>query len=203
MAIAPGYASDGQTAFHPGGRGCNKQAHGPHRLAPSQETLMSKSFPPRTRSVAAALLAACGLALALPATAAQAGTCPAGQAATDADHGRMTEPRGVTDTVIASLDVAKEPIAIDGRLFRLRRLEIQPGGVVPWHSHAERPAIIYVQSGEVTEYSSLCKTPLVHRAGEATPELSGAAHWWKNSGQTPAVLLSADLLKLGEDAKAM
>jgi quercetin dioxygenase-like cupin family protein len=132
-----------------------------------------------------------------------AGQCPSGQSATNADHGRMTQPVGVTDTVVTSIDLGQEPAAIDGRAFRLRRLEIAPGGVVPWHSHADRPAIIYVVAGEVSEYSSGCKVPIVHRAGDATPELHTVSHRWRNSGTGTAVLLSADLLKAGGDAKAM
>ena len=31
---------------------------------------------------------------------------------------------------------------VDGRLLRMRKLVVQPGGIVPWHSHAERPANI-------------------------------------------------------------
>jgi quercetin dioxygenase-like cupin family protein len=62
-----------------------------------------------------------------------------------------TPGKGVTDTVIGSIDVAKEPAAIQGRLLRLRRLVIQPGGVVPWHEHANRPAIIYIIQGEIRE----------------------------------------------------
>ena len=53
---------------------------------------------------------------------------------------------GVTDTVIAMIDVDKEQ-DIDGRTFRMRRLTLEPGATVPWHSHAERPAIIYIISG--------------------------------------------------------
>lgn len=56
----------------------------------------------------------------------------------------MTAPAGVTDTVLGSINLAGEPVSIDGRLFRLRRLEIQPGGVVPFHSQEDRPAQIYV-----------------------------------------------------------
>ena len=36
-------------------------------------------------------------------------------------------------------------------MMRVRQLEIQPGGIVPWHSHADRPALIYVVSGEIVE----------------------------------------------------
>jgi hypothetical protein len=63
--------------------------------------------------------------------AASAGECPADKVATDATKPVTTPAKGVTDTVIGSIDVAKEPARIDGRLFRLRKLVIQPGGVVP------------------------------------------------------------------------
>ena len=105
-----------------------------------------------------------------------------------------TPAKDVTDTVLTTIDVAKEPAAIQGRSFRMRRLEIKAGGVVPWHSHADRPAIIYVVQGEVTEYASSCSVPIVHKAGEATPELHVTSHWWKNTGKTKAILISADLL---------
>ncbi|MBW8879872.1 MAG: cupin domain-containing protein [Asticcacaulis sp.] len=139
-------------------------------------------------------LAALLTAAALAPVAALADTCPADKTGIDVRAMDATPAKDVTDTVIASIDVAKEPAAIDGRLFRMRRLEIKPGGVVPWHSHANRPAIIYVVSGEVTEYASSCSVPIIHAAGDATPELHVTSHWWKNTGKTTAVLISADLL---------
>ena len=141
-------------------------------------------------------------AAALPA-AALAGSCPAGKSGVNVRAEDHTAAKGVTDNVLTAIDVAKEPAAIAGRSFRMRRLVIQPGGVVPWHSHAERPAIIYVVQGTVTEYASSCSVPIVHHAGDATPELHNTAHWWRNTGKTPAVLISADLLKVGADDKMM
>ena len=47
------------------------------------------------------------------------------------------------------------------------------------------------------------KVPIIHQAGEAIAELHATSHWWKNTGRTPAVLLSSDLLKVGGDAKTM
>lgn len=135
--------------------------------------------------------------------AALAGACPAGKSGVNVRPQDSTPASGVTDNVITSIDLAKEPVAIQGRLFRLRRLTIAPGGVVPWHSHEDRPAIIYVESGEVTEYASSCSVPIVHRAGEATPELHLTAHWWRNTGKTTAVLLSADLLPVKADPHTM
>ena len=102
-------------------------------------------------------------------------------------------PKDVTDMVRASTDLAKEPLALQGRQFRLRQLEMQPGGIVPWHSHNERPAMIYIVSGEVTEYASSCAQPIMHKAGDVAPEKNGTSHWWKNTGPKPAVLISVDL----------
>lgn len=147
-------------------------------------------------------LAAAALALALPA-AAFAGQCPPGKAGVDLVADAKLPASGVTDTVLATIDVAAEPAKIDGRSFRLRRLELAPGGVVPWHSHSDRPAIIYVVSGEVTEYASSCAVPIVHKAGEAIPERHATSHYWHNTGSTAAVLLSSDLLPVGGDGKMM
>ena len=143
------------------------------------------------------------VAAATVAGVALAGQCPAGKSGTDVRADTGAPAKGVTDTVLTTIDVASEPTAIEGRSFRMRRLVIQPGGVVPWHRHGERPAIIYVQQGTITEYASSCSVPIVHRAGEATAELHNTSHWWKNTGKTPAILISSDLLKVGADGKMM
>jgi quercetin dioxygenase-like cupin family protein len=141
------------------------------------------------------LLTATALLIALAAGTAHAGSCPADKVVPSGKGQPESKlpASGVTDTVIASTDLAKEPVGIKDRLFRMRRLVIQPGGVVPWHSHADRPAILYFISGEVVEYASDCAVPIVHKAGETSLELHTTSHWWKNLGQEPVVLLSSDL----------
>ena len=83
---------------------------------------------------------------------------------------------------------------IKERQLRFRKLTIQPGGIVPWHSHADRPAIIYIAEGEIVEYASNCAAPIVHKAGEIRPETSGTAHWWQNNGNKTVVLFVGDVL---------
>jgi quercetin dioxygenase-like cupin family protein len=133
--------------------------------------------------------------LALAASASFAGQCPADKRVPDGQGQKMgpTAPVGVTDVVRASTDLAREPAAIQGRQFRLRQLDMAPGGIVPWHSHNERPAMIYIVSGEVVEYASSCAVPIVHKAGDVAPEKNGTSHWWKNTGSATAVLISVDL----------
>ena len=129
------------------------------------------------------------------ASAAFAGECPADKKKENAREAVDFKPVGVTDTVIASIDVAKPPYDIDDRQFRMRKLTIEPGGIVPWHSHADRPAIIYIIAGEIHEHANNCAGPIVHKAGDVVAESGDVSHWWKNQGDKTVVLLSADLLK--------
>ena len=68
------------------------------------------------------------------------------------------------------------------RKMRVRKLTIEPGGIVPWHSHGDRPALIYIIEGEINEYASNCAAPIVHTAGDVAAETHEVAHWWKNLG---------------------
>ena len=80
-----------------------------------------------------------------------AGECPADAKKANAREAVDEKPVGVTDTVIAMIDVEKEPAKIKDRKFRMRKLTIEPGGIVPWHSHGDRPAIIYIVEGTINE----------------------------------------------------
>jgi quercetin dioxygenase-like cupin family protein len=145
-----------------------------------------------------ALAVAVGTALA--ASNAIAGECPADKRVPDGQGQKMVSraARGVTDVVRATTDLAKEPASIQGRLFRLRELNVEPGGVVPWHSHNERPAMIYIVAGEVVEYASNCAVPIVHRAGDVAPERNGTSHWWQNHAKQPSKLISVDLFPVAD-----
>ena len=66
---------------------------------------------------------------------------------------------------------------------------------MPWHSHDDRPALIFVQQGEIVEYASNCSEPIVHKAGEIRPEVSGTSHWWKNLGKETVILYVGDVRK--------
>ena len=123
-----------------------------------------------------------------------AGECPAGKSKADVRVPVAHAGKSVTDTVLAAIDLEKEPANIQERLLRFRKLTIEPGGIVPWHSHADRPAIIYIAEGEIIEYASNCADPIVHKAGDIRPETSGTAHWWQNPSSKTVVLFVRDVL---------
>src|SRR4029077_17459447 len=83
---------------------------------------------------------------------AMAGECPADKMKPDAREKVDYKPVGVRDVTLGSIDLGKQAAHVEGRELRFRRLTMEPGGVVPWHSHDDRPALIFVQQGEIVEY---------------------------------------------------
>ena len=147
------------------------------------------------RSVAAAaFVAAAGFTF-----TAQAGECPADKRMPNARQPVDFKAVGVTDTTLGSIDLGKEQAKIAGRELRFRKLVIEPGGVVPWHSHDDRPALIYVAEGEIYEYASNCAAPIVYKAGEIRAETYGTSHWWKNLGEKTVVLFVGDVRRDPKD----
>jgi len=134
-------------------------------------------------------------AIAITSTTGLASPAMAGECATPGTNSLAdapTMPKGVTDTVIGSIDLGSE-IGVNDRQLRTRRLVVQPGGIVPIHSHKDRPALIYTVSGSITEHSSTCAVPIEHKAGDISREADGLSHYWINHGKVPAVLLSSDV----------
>jgi len=139
---------------------------------------------------AAAALAA----LLLAPAAGQAGGCP--------DEHKLTKPRAIEDAPdVATLREILAVVPLRGwrgtgdMLLRTRRLIVLPGGIVPTHEHDDRPSIVTVIVGEITEHSAYCAVPILHRTSETTPEFGpGHRHWWENRGSTPVILISSDVV---------
>lgn len=114
------------------------------------------------------------------------GTATAQQAA-------PTETKGVTPTVLATVDLGPEIPGMQGRQLRLRILTVEPGGVVGAHSHKDRPGAAYVLKGTVTEHrGDVAKD---YSAGSGLAEDGNVTHWAENKGITPAVLILTDIIK--------
>ena len=128
------------------------------------------------------------------ATNAFACECPAGKMQANVRQPVSLPASGVTDTTLGAIDLGKEPVMLKDHELRFRKLTIAPGGIVPWHSHADRPALIFVAQGEIVEYASNCSEPIVDKAGDIRPETSGTSHWWKNLSDQTVVLYVGDVL---------
>ncbi|MBY5968791.1 cupin domain-containing protein [Halomonas denitrificans] len=108
------------------------------------------------------------------------------------------EPVDETDTTLAFIDLAdvKLPAGaapLEQRHLRFRRVDVGPGGIVPYHSHENRPAILFVFQGEIVEYNSKHEEPRVHRAPSIIVEFNEIWHWWKNESDGDVIIYAADL----------
>ena len=139
------------------------------------------------------VLSTCALVLSISG-AALAGVCPADKVGNNKLANAPTAAVGVVDTELASVDLSKENVKLSDRRLRLRTMTIAPGGIVPLHSHEDRPALIKVNAGEIYENSSKCLVPILHKAGEVARESLGTQHWWKNEGSQAVELTIGDIV---------
>jgi hypothetical protein len=151
---------------------------------------MLNAFALRATAVAAA---AAVTAASLPAVA---GECPAGQLLSTPRELTAPPDVGTMRQVLASVDLSGWR-GVDGLALRMRRLVVAKDGFVPLHWHNDRPSVVYVVSGEIIEHSTFCAVPIVHKAGEWTPEFGDFhGHWWENKSGAEVVLLSTDVVPL-------
>ena len=99
---------------------------------------------------------------------------------------------GQSDELLRSLDLTTEVASTKGRTLRMRKVTLQPGGVLGLHNHVDRPAITYFLQGQVT-YHSEGKPNMVANPGGGFAEGRATTHWAENTGNVPAVWIAVDI----------
>jgi quercetin dioxygenase-like cupin family protein len=117
-------------------------------------------------------------------------TCPTGRTLEGAHHEAFGPQHGVTAQDIAFTTLASDP----SRAVRLRRLVMEPGAVIAWHTHEATQGMAMIVSGEATEIRSTCMDMIVYRAGDVALEDVNTAHGWRNDGDVPAIILVAHVV---------
>jgi quercetin dioxygenase-like cupin family protein len=103
------------------------------------------------------------------------------------------ETGGVTVRLLATLDLAAEIEGMAGRQLRMRMVTIEPGGVFgPIHDHRDRPGMVYILQGTITDHRDGVSTE--YGPGVGWPEDKNTRHWLENRGTTPAVEISVDIV---------
>lgn len=118
----------------------------------------------------------------------------AGVAAKTAMDG-PTKAKNVKIETLAEFPLAKEVPDLDGRNLRMRKATIEPGGIVPVHTHAGRPGLAYVVNGEIIEHRDDRDEPVIHRSGSFAIESNGVDHWWENKGNETVEAIVVDVYK--------
>lgn len=104
-----------------------------------------------------------------------------------------TQTAGQSDELLRSIDLTKELPSTAGRALRMRRITLQPGGVLGVHNHVDRPAVTYLLQGEVT-YFQEGKPGVVVTPGGGFAEGRTTTHWAENTGKGPAVWIGVDIV---------
>lgn len=104
------------------------------------------------------------------------------------------ETKGVTVKQLASVDLGTEIEGMEGRQLRMRMVTIEPGGVIgPIHNHIDRPGIVYILQGTITDHRNGVATE--YGPGLGWPEDKNTTHWLENRGTTEAVEISIDIFR--------
>jgi quercetin dioxygenase-like cupin family protein len=104
------------------------------------------------------------------------------------------ETKGVIVRQLAALDLGPEIEGMAGRQLRMRMVTIEPGGVFgPIHDHKDRPGMVYILQGTITDHrNGLAKE---YGPGAGWPEYKNTTHWLENRGTTVAVEISVDIFR--------
>jgi quercetin dioxygenase-like cupin family protein len=104
------------------------------------------------------------------------------------------ETKGVTVELLAALDLGPEIAGMAGRQLRMRMVTIEPGGVFgPIHDHIDRPGMVYILQGRITDHRNGVATD--YGPGAGWPEDKDTTHWLENRGTTSAVEISVDIVR--------
>ena len=110
--------------------------------------------------------------------------------------GQPTPPeksRGVSRTDLSSIDLGEELEGFRGRTLRQHRTSIDPGGAIALHDHVDRPEIIFVFAGRLTDHQPSGSKEYV--AGQAYAVGKNTRHWLENTGAEPAVFIATSVIK--------
>ncbi len=99
---------------------------------------------------------------------------------------------GVTWTQLGEVDLGPE-LGIDGRALRGRLVTLPPGGVIPTHSHNDRPSVMYMVEGTVIEHRGA--TTIEHHPGEGFRIGKDTPHSMENTSIARAAYVEVDVYR--------
>jgi quercetin dioxygenase-like cupin family protein len=104
------------------------------------------------------------------------------------------ETKGVTVELLSEFDLGPEIEGMAGRQLRMRMVTIEPGGVFgPIHDHKDRPGLVYILQGTITDHrNGMAKE---YGQGVGWAEDKDTLHWLENRGTTTAVEISVDIVR--------
>ena len=120
---------------------------------------------------------------------------PGGEVHRMSDEQVVPETRGVAVELLATVDLGPEIQGMEGRQLRMRMVTMEPGGVFgPVHDHKDRPGIVYVLKGTITDHRGGIAT--AYGPGVGWAEDRNTVHWLENREMVLAVEISVDVVSM-------
>jgi len=85
-------------------------------------------------------------------------------------------------------------VGLAGHKLQMRAITIAPGGQIARHSHAKRPGLVKVISGEWVEGRDSGEVVFAADKPEANIEDENTTHWFFNRGDKPATAIVCDIV---------
>jgi quercetin dioxygenase-like cupin family protein len=109
------------------------------------------------------------------------------EACTMSNEDAAPETKGVTAELLATVDLGPEIEGMAGRQLRMRIFTFEPGAAFgPVHDHKDRPGIVYILQGTITDHRDGVATD--YGPGVGWSEDRNTRHWPENRGTVPADL---------------
>jgi quercetin dioxygenase-like cupin family protein len=116
------------------------------------------------------------------------------EVSTMSDDEAVPDTRGVTAELLATVDLDPGLEGMAGSQLRMRMFTFEPGAVFgPIHDHKDRPGIVYVLQGTITDHRDGAATD--YGPGVGWPEDGNTRHWLENRGTVRAVEISVDIVR--------
>jgi quercetin dioxygenase-like cupin family protein len=112
-----------------------------------------------------------------------------------AEDAKPRETKGIFLKASSTLLLGVQIPALKGYALQIRTIVLQPGAVAGYHSHAKRPVVAYLVSGEYNEHRD-GQGEIVHKPGEQWVEGADVAHWSENRGAETTYLINVEVFPI-------
>ncbi len=112
-----------------------------------------------------------------------------------AQDAKPRETKGISLKASNTLPLGVQIPALKGYALQIRTIVLQPGAVAGYHSHANRPVVAYLVSGDYTEHRD-GQGKIVHKPGEQWIEGADIAHWSENRGAETTFLINVEVFPM-------
>ncbi len=102
--------------------------------------------------------------------------------------------KGISLKASNTLRLGEQIPALKGYALQIRTIILKPGAVAAYHSHANRPVVAYLVSGDYTEHRD-GQGVIVHKPGEQWVEGGNVAHWSENRGNETTYLVNVEVFR--------